>query len=103
MSDKVANLNELLNAFNFEGKLANINRINDGHINDTYVFDFTDNKKNHKKYLVQELNVNVFRKPVDLMNNIIGGTHHLKEKVTECGVDPERECLYLYPAKDGKT
>jgi len=103
MSDKVANLNELLNAFNFEGKLANINRINDGHINDTYVFDFTDNKKNHKKYLVQELNVNVFRKPVDLMNNIIGVTHHLKEKVTEYGGDPERECLYLYPAKDGKT
>lgn len=103
MVEKVANLNELLNAFTFEGSLKNISRINDGHINDTYMFEMTGNAGQSKKYLVQELNVNVFRRPVELMDNVIGVTEHLKKKVTESGGNPERECLFLYPTKEEKT
>ena len=103
MTDKVANLNELINAFTFKGKFSDISRIDDGHINDTYVFTFREPNGKKNRYLVQELNVNVFKEPVKLMANIEGVTGHLRRKVIEEGGNPERECLYAFPTKDGKS
>ena len=95
------NLSELINAFTFEGEFAEAKRINDGHINNTFVFNFKDGDKLHR-YLVQELNTNIFRNPVGVMGNIAGVTRFLREKVIAEGGDPERECLYVYGTKDGK-
>ena len=102
MSENINTVNELLNAFTFEGEMQNIRRIDDGHINNTFVFEFNDNGKINR-YLVQELNTSVFTKPVELMDNIVGVTHYLREKIIEIGGDPDRECLFAYKAKDGKT
>mgnify|MGYP003301339447 CR=1 FL=1 len=101
MSEKITTANELLNAFTFEGELKNIRQLHDGHINDTYVFDFDDNGK-ERSYLVQVLNTYVFRMPDELMNNVVGVTSHLRKAVIANGGDPERECLTVYPAKNGK-
>ncbi len=101
MSEKINTANELLAAFTFEGELENIKQLHDGHINDTYVFDFNDNGTKHS-YLVQVLNTYVFKQPDALMNNVVGITKHLRNKIVENGGDPERECLTVYPAKDGK-
>ena len=101
MSEKISTANELLAAFTFEGELENINQLHDGHINDTYVFDFNDNGKK-RRYLVQVLNTYVFKQPDALMNNVVGVTSHLRKAVIANGGDPERECLTVYPAKDGK-
>ncbi|MBR2868946.1 MAG: aminoglycoside phosphotransferase family protein [Clostridia bacterium] len=101
MSEKITTANELLNAFTFEGELKNIRQLHDGHINDTYVFVFNDNGKEHS-YLVQVLNTYVFKMPDELMNNVVGVTGHLRKAVIANGGDPERECLTVYPAKDGK-
>ena len=101
MSEKINTANELLAAFTFEGELENINQLHDGHINDTYVFDFNDNGKSHR-YLVQVLNTGIFKQPNALMENVVGVTNHLRKAVIANGGDPERECLTVYPAKDGK-
>ncbi len=97
MKEIISNLDELLDAYGFAEKPVSVNRITDGHINSTFVFDFGD-----KKFLFQQLNTNVFRKPVELMNNIMGITGFLREKITAAGGDPDRECLTVLPAKDGK-
>lgn len=102
MSENINTVNELLDAFTFEGEMQNIRRIDDGHINNTFVFEFNDNGKINR-YLVQELNTSIFTKPVELMDNIVGVTHYLREKVIKTGGDPDRECLFAYKAKDGKT
>ncbi len=101
MSEKINTANELLNAFTFEGELVEIKQLHDGHINNTYVFDFDDNGK-IRRYLVQILNTYVFKQPDALMNNVVGVTNHLRKVVIANGGDPERECLTVYPAKDGK-
>ncbi len=101
MSEKISTANELLNAFTFEGELVDIKQLHDGHINNTYVFDFDDNGK-IRRYLVQILNTYVFKQPDALMDNVVGVTNHLRKAVIANGGDPERECLTVYPAKDGK-
>ncbi len=101
MSENISTLNELVSAFTFEGELVNTTQLRDGHINDTYVFDFNDNGKTNR-YLVQVLNTYVFRQPEALMNNVVGVTNHLRKAIIANGGDPERECLTVYPARNGK-
>ena len=52
--------------------------------------------------ILQRMNREIFEKPVELMENVIGVTEHLKKKIVEMGGDPERETLNLIPAKNGK-
>ena len=101
MSENISTLNELVSAFTFEGELVNTTQLREGHINDTYVFDFNDNGKTNR-YLVQVLNTYVFRQPEALMNNVVGVTNHLRKAIIANGGDPERECLTVYPARNGK-
>ena len=101
MSENISTLNELVSAFTFEGELVNTTQLREGHINDTYVFDFNDNGKTNR-YLVQVLNTYVFRQPEALMSNVVGVTNHLRKAIIANGGDPERECLTVYPAKSGK-
>ncbi len=100
MSEKISTVDELVSAFTFEGKLESIKQLHDGHINDTYIFDFNDCGK-IRRYLVQVLNTYVFKQPDALMQNVVGVTNHLRKAVIENSGDPERECLTVYPAKDG--
>ena len=93
---------ELLNAFTFEGEFEGESRVNDGHINDTFVFHFRLPDGGERSYLVQKLNTYVFRQPEALMQNVLGVTAHLRKAVLARGGDPARECLCVYPAKDGK-
>ena len=102
MSEQVTNVNELLNAFVFDGELSNVKCIEDGHINSTFVFEFRQADGKIKGYLVQKLNTVVFKEPVGLMNNMLGVTEFLSKKVAENGGDINRECLHVFNAKDGK-
>ena len=94
-------IDELISAFAFDGKFKSVRRIEDGHINDTFVFEFKGKDGSIHQYLVQELNTDVFKEPVRVMNNFVGVSNHLQKKVIENGGDPERECLQLYVSKDG--
>lgn len=102
MEKLTPDVKELLEAYDFKGNLENISKISEGHINDTFVFEFKDTSGNITKYLVQELNTNVFKKPAELMENVVGVTEHIRKKISECGGDPDRESLLVYRAKDGK-
>ena len=102
MENKLNNVNELLGAFKFEGELENVTQLHDGHINNTYKFDFRDKNGELNRYLVQELNTYVFKDHEGLMNNVMGVTSHMQKKVLENGGDVKRECLCVYPTKDDK-
>ena len=100
MDNKI--VTELLNAFEFAGEFEKSSQLHDGHINNTYVFDFREENGKLNKYLVQELNTYVFRQPEALMENVMGVTNYMREYVKNNGGDIERECLYVIPAKDGR-
>lgn len=53
--------------------------------------------------ILQRMNREIFTKPVELMENVVGVTSYLREKIIERGGDPERETLNVIPAKDGKA
>ena len=48
------------------------------------------------------MNKNVFKNPVELMENILGVTSYLREKIIKKGGNPDRETLNVIPALDGK-
>lgn len=49
------------------------------------------------KVILQRMNKQIFTKPEELMENIIGVTSYLREKIIENGGDPDRETLNLIP------
>ena len=65
--------------FNFEGELIKIEENKQGNINRTYILTYKD--KDIKKYLLQMINVNVFKEPELVMQNIELITKHLKDKL----------------------
>ena len=97
------NLIEIIKAYPEFGKYIGYRPITDGHINDTYVIKYETANGECLQYLLQRINVNVFKKPVELMENVCGVTSFLREKIEKEGGDPTRETLTVYPAKDGKN
>lgn len=64
-----------------------------GHIN--YTFQITTDSG--KQYILQRINTHVFKKPVQLMENVIAVTDHIRNKV-----DDPSKVLHFIPALDGK-
>ena len=88
-----AELQEVIDSFDFGGKLEEVSIFGNGHINETYCAVFsTENGK--KRYILQKMNRQIFQDPVGLMENISGVTSWLKKKILENGGDPERETLH---------
>lgn len=67
-----------------------------GHINSTFIA-----KRGEDDYVLQLINTNVFKNPVDMLSNIRKVTKHIKKKITEEGGDTEREVINLLKTNDG--
>lgn len=87
--------------FQFEGELVEVCRWGNGHINDTFLLVYQIGKMGRLKVILQMMNKNVFPKPVELMENVMGVTSFLYKKIEAAGGDPMRETLNVIPAKDG--
>lgn len=68
-----------------------------GHINDTFLVD------GETRYILQRMNGSIFTKPMEVMENIVGVTTFLKEKIRTSGGDAMRETLTVIPSRDGKS
>lgn len=96
------NINELLGAFSFSGEFKKFSQLHDGHINNTYKFEFREADGTLNRYLVQEINTYVFKDYDGLMKNVMGVTEFMQKKVAENGGDVKRESLAVIPTADGK-
>lgn len=93
------NFRELSDNMCFEGDFVRAEPYGSGHINDTFAVYFENGP--FRRYLLQRINHNIFKKPDELMKNIESVTLFLKEKIIERGGDYLRETLNLIPAKGG--
>ena len=93
---------EAIAHFQYEGRLIQDVPFGNGHINDTYLLTFEVKRMGILKVILQKMNKNVFKNPVELMENILGVTSYLREKIIKNGGDPDRETLNVIPALDGK-
>lgn len=100
--EKNAQLQEAIRNFQFEGALVKAEPYGNGHINDTYLLIYEIGEMGIVKIILQKMNRSVFTKPVEVMENILGVTSHLRKKIMERGGDPERETLNVIPALDQK-
>ena len=84
--------------FNVAAPLCTAEPYGCGIINHTFLL--VDEKGT--RYILQEVNTTVFKKPVELMENMVGVTEFLKKKIVLAGGDASRETLTVLYAKDGK-
>lgn len=91
----------LIQHFRIEGVPTEYTEIHSGHINRTYLVCVEDSGK-PSKYLLQMINTSIFKKPDELMENIIRVTEHIAKKAAEKGLDPSRRTLHFLKTIDGK-
>jgi Ser/Thr protein kinase RdoA (MazF antagonist) len=73
-----------------------------GHIHDTYLARYEDSQQS-ARFILQRINSQVFRDPPALMDNLSRVcAHQLRALIREGVPDPERRCLALVPARDGR-
>lgn len=93
-------LRNAVDSFAFDCEIGEVARYGEGHINDTFAAWAIDKSK---RYIVQRINTDTFKNPVELMENISNVTSFLREKIAKNGGDTERETLNVIPTKDGKV
>ena len=95
-------LHEVLAAYEFPATLLGAVRYGQGHINDTFCVLCQSQEGDPIRFILQGLSSAAFPYPEELMENFIGITSYLREKVIASGGDPLRETLSLVKTRDGK-
>ena len=83
-------IKQIMKQFNLE---SNAQPYGNGHINDTFLMTLRKDDGTEGRVILQGMNKKVFKQPVELMENIMGVTTFIRNKVIENGGDPEREAL----------
>ena len=95
-------LEEVLNAYEFPATLMGAVRYGQGHINDTYCVVCQPQDGDAIRFILQGLSSAAFPHPEELMENFVGITTYLRDKVISAGGDPARETLSIVKTKEGK-
>ena len=93
---------EVLQAYDLPDTLLGASRYGQGHINDTFCVVCQPQEGDAIRYILQGLSLAAFPHPDELMENFVGITSYLREKITANGGDPLRETLSLVKTRDGK-
>ena len=95
-------LNKVIAAYDFPATLMGAVRYGSGHINDTFCVVCQPQEGKAIRFILQGLSMAAFPRQEELMENFIGVTSHLREKIKAAGGDVMRETLNLVPTRDGK-
>ena len=100
--EKDSILVEVLAAYDFPATLLGAARYGQGHINDTFCVVCQPQEGDAVRFILQGLSLAAFPHPDELMENFIGITSYLRDKIIANGGDPMRETLSLVKTRDGK-
>lgn len=95
-------IDEILAAYGIR-ELSGWSMLHFGHVNSTYSIEFIRPDGENEKWLLQNINKNVFKMPVELMDNVMRITSFLREKIAAEGGDPTRETLTVQSTADGQN
>lgn len=97
-------LEDAVYAFGFGPQCSYVKPFGEGHINETYaVYMPGPDGKEVPLYVLQRININVFKNPDQLMDNIFGVTEYLRNIIRQEGGDLDRETLSYIKTKDGES
>ncbi len=92
-------IQEICTSFNIEGNYIGCRELTTGNINCTYLVRF-DCSGEEKNYIVQRININVFKEPEKLMDNIVRVTAYVRKNITKKGLATRKFVLRVFTAKD---
>lgn len=97
-------LEDAVYAFGFGPQCSYVKPFGEGHINETYaVYMPGQDGKEVPLYVLQRININVFKNPDQVMDNIFGITEYLRNIIRQEGGDLDRETLSYIKTKDGES
>jgi len=92
----------VIKGFNIDGNVIDIKRYGSGHINDTYLVTCQGTDAEEYQLILQKMNKHVFKKPIEVMENIMNVTSYLRERIVDNQGDPDRETMSVLCTADGK-
>ncbi len=91
---------QIMDNFNIKGSIVHAQEYGNGHINKTYLVRTTENER----FILQQINTSIFKKPKEVMENIELVTMHIRKKCVKNGhKDPSRLALEIVSSKDKKN
>ncbi len=89
--------------FQIYGEIQHAEPCKIGHINETYTATYNQGGV-AVRYIHQRINTSVFRKPMEVMDNVTRVTQHLRRKlVANSESDITRKALVIIPTHEGKS
>ena len=94
-------LSEVLAAYAFAGEVVGAARFGQGHINDTFCVYTQTAEGDCVRYILQRMSAAAFKRPDQLMQNIVGVTDYLRDLIEKNGGDAARETMTVLRTKNG--
>ena len=95
-------LREALDAFDFGAPVVGAVPFGQGHINNTFVVHTQPEAACCRRFILQRMSSAAFKRPDQLMENIIGVTEYLGREVERHGGDRSREALEVLRPRNGQ-
>lgn len=95
-------IKEVCSIFGIPGTLVKYEPVYMGNINATYKATYQHDDGSFKSYIVQKVNMYVFKKPRQIMSNIDLVTTYIKQKNAEAGINDTRTFMHFYHTHNGK-
>lgn len=96
-------IDEAIAQFAIEGTLKEKRPYGNGHINDTYLLVYETPQGGRARYILQRMNHSIFKKPRELMENVVNVTEYLRKIIQERGGEPDRETLNVVRTAAGES
>ncbi len=103
MAQAEQTLQEVLGAFDFGAPVVGALRYGQGHINDTFVVHTQPEDHPCHRFILQRMSAAAFKRPDQLMENIIGVTDYLGRQIEAAGGDRSREAMEVLRPKNGQS
>lgn len=99
---RMEEIREKIEQFQLPGKVDEVKPFGNGHINDTYLCRIVKEDAADIRIIFQRMNHEIFKKPEELMENVLHVTDFLQRKIIAAGGDPTRETLNVITTREGK-
>ncbi len=90
-------IKQIYDHFQAKGDFITATLYGQGHINDTYLIETTE-----EKYILQRINGNVFKNIENIIENVAKVSEHMHKKILERGGKPYREMLFFVSSYNDK-
>lgn len=101
MSTAEERLGEALAAFDFGAPVVGAPRYGKGHVNDTFCVHTQPDEGSCRRFILQRMSPVAFKRPDQLMENIIGVTEYLGRRIEQAGGDRSREAMEVLRPRNG--